>query len=298
MAMWKRYKNGNSIVSINLEDGTKIRETDEDEFDLEFPETLDINCTTYCDLGCPFCYAGCSVNGRHADIMNAKIIDSLHPWTEVALQLNDLSHPDLIPFLQKLKAKNIIANITVNQVHFERKEDLIRKLADEKLVYGIGISLRDPNKDFIERVKRYPNAIIHTIAGVLSEEHVNALKDNDLKVLILGYKTLGRGIKFASDNVKELERNMNWLYDNLPYLPAHFKCLCFDNLALEQLNPKRFLSDSEWENMYMGDEGTASMFVDLVRGKFGKSSLCTDDEMYPLMDDVKDMFKVIKKEVA
>jgi hypothetical protein len=46
-----------------------------------------------------------------------------------------MSHPDLIPFLIKLREEKVIANLTVNQIHFERHQDLIRKLVDEKLIY-------------------------------------------------------------------------------------------------------------------------------------------------------------------
>ena len=155
------YKNGNSIVTIDSNDGTKERFTKDDEFNLEFPETIDMNCTTFCDAGCPFCYAGCSINGKHADLMGAKFIDTLKPYTEVALQVNDLTHPQLVDFLYKLKSKKIFANITVNQMHFEQKENFIKKLVTADLVKGIGISLVNPSEEFIKRVKKYPNAVIH-----------------------------------------------------------------------------------------------------------------------------------------
>ena len=54
---WGAYKNGNSFTRINLNDGTKIRETKDDYFDLEFPESLDISCTSKCNGGCKYCYA-------------------------------------------------------------------------------------------------------------------------------------------------------------------------------------------------------------------------------------------------
>ena len=36
MSNWKTYKNGNYIVKINLDDGTKIKETKDDEFISDF----------------------------------------------------------------------------------------------------------------------------------------------------------------------------------------------------------------------------------------------------------------------
>lgn len=290
------YRNGNSTVIINSVNGTKERITEDDDFDLEFPETIDINCTTFCTGGCPFCYAECSVNGKHAELMGQKFIDTLHPYTEVALQVNDLTHPELIDFLQKLKKRKIFANITVNQIHFQQKEEFIKRLVDADLVKGIGISLMNPTQDFIRKVKKYPNAVIHTINGIIKASDIEALRDHDLKVLILGYKNKGRGVQYFSDNEVNIVARQRYLYDILPTLPSHFDVLSFDNLALEQLDVKRILSPQQWEEIYLGDEGTSSMFVDLVSGKFGVSSLCVENEMHPLLDNIKDMFQIVKKD--
>ena len=43
------------------------------------------------------CYQGCTPKGEHADLRNVKFFDTLHPYTELALTGNHLSHPDLIP---------------------------------------------------------------------------------------------------------------------------------------------------------------------------------------------------------
>ncbi len=292
---WKKYKNGNSTVLINLNNGTKIRETKEDEFNLDFPESLDICCTTYCTANCPYCYAGCGTNGVHADIMSAKFIDTLHPYTEVALQFNDLSHPDLERFLRKLKDRKVIANITVNQIHFEQHQDIIKHLDGLGLIKGIGVSLKDPTAKFIDLVKQYPNAVIHTIVGLLTPRDIEKLQHHDLKVLILGYKDLGRGVDYKRSHLPAWLMNKNHLYDILPEFVNQVKVLSFDNLAIEQLDVKRILSQREWERFYMGDEGTSSMFVDLTIGKFGISSLCHKDEMFPIMDNVESMFKVVKE---
>lgn len=289
------YKNGNSIVVIDSTDGTKERMTKDDDFDLEFPESLDISCTSFCTANCPFCYAKCSVNGHHADIMSAKFVDTLRPYTEVALQLNDLTHPQMIDFLYKLKDKRIFTNITVNQIHFEQKEEIIKYLIEKDLIKGMGISLKNPTPEFIERVKKYPNAVIHVINGIVSPEDLEAMRDQGLKLLILGYKNLGRGVEYKEKNNVNVEMRQRYLYDVLETLPNHFRVLSMDNLAIEQLKPQRFINKEDWNTIFQGEEGTASMFIDLVKGKFGVSSLCSEDEMFPLMNDIVDMFNVVKK---
>ena len=294
MSNWKIYKNGNYIVKFNTLDGTKIRETEEDEFIPEFAENMDVKITNYCDMGCKYCHEGSSTKGKHADILNEKFVDTLHPYQEVAIGGGDVtSHPDLIPFLQKLKDKKVIANITVNQKHFEEKQELIKKLVDEKLVYGIGVSLVDPTDEFISLVKQYPNAVIHVINGILQPSNIETLSDKGLKILILGYKHLRRGNEWYNKDHEHIVANQVWLKENLADVLNHFNVVSFDNLAIEQLDVRRLLSDEEWDEFYMGNDGTTTYYIDMVERKFAQSSTASFDKRYDLLDSVDDMFRKI-----
>ena len=295
MGLLGRYKNGNFVTTI-LSDGTKIRETEDDEFIPSFAENMDIKLTNKCDGGCAWCHEGSSINGKHGDILNEKFIDTLHPYQEVAIGGGDAtSHPDLIPFLQKLKEKKVIANITVNQIHFEKKHELIKKLVDEKLIYGLGVSLVNPTKHFIELIKQYPNAVIHVINGVLKPLDVKALENNNLKMLILGYKHLRRGNEYFEEEQNDIETKQQWLYENLEDIIQKFQVVSFDNLAIEQLDVKRLLTQEEWDEFYMGDDGKVTYYVDMVERKFAQSSTAPFDKRYDLLDSVDDMFKVITR---
>ena len=293
MELLGRYKNGNFVTTI-LSDGTKIRETKDDEFIPAFAENMDIKLTNKCDGGCAWCHEGSSINGKHGDILNEKFIDTLHPYQEIAFGGGDAkSHPDLIPFLQKLKERKVIANMTVNQIHFEKKQELIKKLVDEKLIYGLGVSLVNPTKHFIELIKQYPNAVIHVINGVLKQSDIKALENNDLKMLILGYKHLRRGNEYFEDEQNDIEVKQQWLYENLEDIIQKFKVVSFDNLAIEQLDVKRLLTQEEWDEFYMGDDGVMTYYIDMVERKFAQSSTAQFDKRYDLLDSVDDMFKVI-----
>lgn len=301
MSNWKKYKNGNYTVSINLDNGTKIRENGLDNLTPAFAENCDVTISTVCDGGCEWCYMDCTPNGKHGDIMNPKFLDTLHEWTELAINGNDLSHPDLIPFLEKMKKKNIIVNMTVNQKHFEAKQDIIKKLYSSKLIHGLGVSLVKPTYEFIRLVKQYPNAVIHTIAGITDITDYRLLALNDLKVLILGYKDIGRGKSYLNDDVKlnnYIETDMRilsyWIETMIN--DNWFKVISFDNLALKQLNVKRLLSDDEWNEFYAGDEGSHTFAIDLVEKKFAKNSMTSDDKKHDLLDNVDDMFQVIRNE--
>jgi hypothetical protein len=275
-----------------MSDGTKIRENDLDFLEPAFAENCDVKITDKCDGGCEYCYEGCTPNGKHGDILNPKFLETLHPYTELAINGNDLSHPDLVPFMYKMKEKNVILNMTVNQRHFEEHYDTIKKWIDDKLIYGLGISLREPTEEFVNKVKSIPNAVIHTINGILTPEDYEVLKDNGLKILILGYKQLRRGSAYYALSYCNIQMLQSWLYNNLKEMLNHFEVVSFDNLAIEQLDVKRLLGNEQWDEFYMGDDGKYTFYIDMVEGVFGKNSLAT--ERYPIMDNIDDMFKKVR----
>ena len=296
MKLLARYKNGNVSVT-RWDDGTTVRRTEDDEFRPAFAENVDCKITDRCDGGCKFCYEGCTPSGKHGEIMNDKFIDSLHPYTEMALNGNDLSHPHLITFLSRLKEKKVIANLTVNQIHFERHYNFIKELLDKKLIWGLGISLREPTDAFINLVKTIPNAVIHTINGILTENDLDRLANHDLKILILGYKTTGRGLEYRSNNLGELMKNTTYLGLMLPVIVKEgwFKNLSFDNLAIKQLNVKRLMSEEEWNNFYMGDDGTFTFYIDLVNQTFSKNSVIAKVKSIPINGmTIDEMFEIVK----
>lgn len=296
MSLLGIYKNGNFTTKI-FSDGTKVRETEDDEFVAAFAENMDIKISNYCDMGCKFCHEGSTKNGKHGDILNEKFIETLHSYQEVALGGGDAtSHPDLIPFLQKLKDRKVIVNMTVNQKHFEQKQDLIRRLVDEKLIYGIGVSLVNPTDEFISLVKQYPNAVIHVINGVLRPSDIEVLSDNNLKMLILGYKQLRRGNEWYNEDHENIVVKQMWLKENLAEIINHFKVVSFDNLAIEQLEVQRLMSKEEWDEFYMGDDGTMTYYIDMVERKFARSSTADFDKRYDLLDSVDEMFQKIVSE--
>ena len=288
---WVSYKNGNYIVALDTVHGTKIRYNDLTFFKADRPENMDICITRYCEYGCPYCHENATVNGKHGDIMNSKFIDTLPEWTEAAVGGGRVtSHPDLVPFLRKLKERHIIANITVQQTEFMSHLSFLRELVNQKLIYGLGISLINPYEEgFIEAVKTFPNAVIHVINGVVTLAQLSALGCKDLKILILGYKEVRRGVAYKADVDHLVGLRKNRLYASLPFIAEHnwFKTISFDNLALEQLEPKRFLSDEFYQTHNLGDDGlmgeqtSASYYVDLVENVFARNS-CDVNHRYPL----------------
>lgn len=291
MELLGRYMNGNTRNYI-YSDGTRVCETDDDEFKFAYARNMDIKLCNRCNMDCKFCHEGSTPDGKLGDIMNEKFIETLHPYQEVALGGgNILEHPDLIPFLKKLKELKVITNITLNQIHFEQNTDLVDMMFKEKLIYGLGVSLVNPTKNFIEIIKQYPNMVIHVINGVLSPSDVVTLENNNLKMLILGYKHLRRGNEYYESEMNDIKGKQNWLYKNLESMLNKFKVVSFDNLAIEQLDVKRLLPDEEWEEFYQGNDGTSTYYIDMVERKFARSSTAAFDKRYDLLDSVDDMFQ-------
>lgn len=291
------YKNGNYNVTI-FGDGTKVRFNNLDYFEAKFPENIDIKITNQCNMNCPMCHEDSCSDGDHGDIMNLEFINTLHPYTELAIGGgNPLSHPDLEKFLEKLKFNKIIPNITVHMSHFMSSFDFIKDLCDRKLVYGVGVSLTSvPNDEFIKMVQSLPNAVIHVINGIFTEKMMAPLLDKNIKILILGYKDFRRGESFFRGNWGSVIGNKDFLHHVLPYIVHHFNTVSFDNLAIEQLHVKRLMSEDEWNRFYMGDDGNFTMYIDAVKKKFAKSSVSTD--RYSLLDNIDDMFKVVRDGVT
>ena len=266
-----KYQNGNTEVTI-LNDGTKIREY-EGIPNIEFPESLDIKITNYCDLGCSYCHENSTIQGTHAhlDILLIKLKE-LPAGIELAIGGgNPLSHPEIYEFLIKLKELEFIANITVNQKHIESYYELITRLISEDLIKGLGISIVNNDYTNISKLMKLTNNIVfHIIMGINDINVISELKSisNYCKVLILGYKTFGRGINYKSDIV--LNNINNWCM----HLPKYFNSvtLSFDNLAIEQLDLKRFFTTEGWNKFYMGDDFTFTMYIDAVKQNYAPTS--------------------------
>lgn len=289
------YKN-NDYTCTMFSDGTKIRWNDKDSFNPIKPESIDLKITNMCNMECGMCHENSTPDGKHGDILNLPFIETMFPYSEIAIGGgNPLTHPDLIEFLEGLKERKIIASMTVNQVHFMHNIDLLKELTDKKLIYGLGISyIGGRHKNCIEAIKQFPNAVVHVINGIVHMDGLEALANNDLKILVLGYKEFRRGKTLYDECGSQINYLKAQFYDMLPKIvnDGWFKCISFDNLAIKQLEPKRLMSDKDYKEFYMGDDGSFSLYVDSVKREFAKSSVST--ERYDLMDDIADMFKIVK----
>ena len=281
-----KYQNGNYYVKL-YSDGTKEKFTKDDFFHAQFPDSIDLKITNYCDANCPMCHENSSVSGKHANL-DAPFLNTLRKGTELAIGGgNPLSHPYLIPFLQKMKKMGVVCNVTVNEMHLLSNYELIEQLINENLVNGVGVSIIQAKPKTVEFLLIHSNAVAHVIAGVVSQRTLMEL--SGCKLLILGYKLKGRGKSYYTSQVI---RKILLMRELMSVLLRNYECLSFDNLALKQLNVKNYLSEDEFNKRFMGKDGESSMYIDLVQEHYAISSVSKDT--YPIQEDIIQMFKHVQ----
>lgn len=291
------YKNGNYRVYL-YHDGTKVRVNNEDTMIPDRAESVDLNFTEKCKIVCAQCYLGCTPSGKHAKLFNedgsiyAKWLETLPEYIEIAINGNDMDHPQLRMFLEYCKNKKCIVNITVHQKQFIDNYDLLLQLKKERLIYGIGVSISYLNDDIISKLKSIPDVVCHVIAGIVERIVFDKLIENNLNILILGYKYKGRGKKYYDKEFVTVINNINWLSEHILSYIEKGSIISFDCLACEQMKMKGKLSTEEWKQLYMGEDGTTTFYVDAVNGKFAKSS--TEEILHDIGNkSIDEMFKFI-----
>ena len=78
----------------------------------------------------------------------------------------------------------------------------------------------------------------------------------------------------------------NW-YRKTVTLLDDFEVVSFDNLALEQINFRRFITDEHWNSAYQGEH---SMYINAVSGYFAPSSRSNEKTNWDKMS-LKEFFK-------
>lgn len=289
--MLAKYRNGNCVVTLHR-DGTKTREWEGDARP-EYPESIDLKITNYCDAACPFCHEQSTTRGIHASLDNIKeCLNGLPAGVEIAIGGgNPLSYPHLEELLGWLKEKDYVANLTVHQSHFWDARARLMAWQQAGLVYGIGVSSTEVVSSYGFDDMMPKNLVTHLILGISHCWQELRRAGLGYNILLLGYKQFGRGKKFFSD---EITANINqWRYWIGPILarPSGPR-ISFDNLAIEQLHLRELLPEAVWNRHYMGDDGHFTMYIDAVKDEFAKSS--TSDRTPRQGRPIGDMFGLVR----
>lgn len=268
-----KYKNGNAEITLSS-DGTRVIEYPDSGIRLDYPLNIDIRVSSRCAFGlnpktkkaiCDFCHESATTDGYSADLdyLYDTVLSGLPAGVELAVGINEW-HNDLLLFLKKCKASGWIVNATVNQGHVRRDKDCISHAVSNGLINGLGISYRNGMLDIPEQFLEYQNTVVHVIAGIDSIDSVRKLADKKVKkILVLGEKDFGFNLGKVKLTTPE---HIKW-YREVYTLFKLFDVVSFDNLALEQLNIKRFVKN--WEELYQHEY---SFYINAVDGYFAESS--------------------------
>jgi organic radical activating enzyme len=178
----------------------------------------------------------------------------LESGTELAIGGgNPLTHPQLEPFLHRMRSKGIICNLTIHQNDYANNKQYIDWLVSHRFVNGLGISIGDKDCDLQVCDEVRNRVVFHTIIGITPTFIIQKLSQQ-YNVLLLGNKTQQPDITYINDI-------RNYVTDCSDII----KGLYFDNLACTQLDIQSLVDEKTWKSRYMGDDGTFTMFIDLVQ---------------------------------
>jgi hypothetical protein len=288
-----QYKNGNADVEL-LDDGTRTI-LFEDKLELEYPLNIDIRVSGGCSLGfnpktgksvCEYCHESARTDGEECNYDELKsVLFGLPEGIELAIGGNKLTSK-LRNFLTWCQKKGYICNLTVNHLQVNKFENTLRSYIELGLIKGLGISYRKGTPiNFNEYFINHPNVILHVIAGIDEVDDILSLPFK--KVLILGEKDFGFNlgkVDLSSQNHKEWYWWVKKLIDDKDVVS-------FDNLAVEQLNIKRFFTNDKWEEFWQHE---FSIYINAV-GKYLSPSSRSNEKVHWGDISVKEYFKQIDK---
>lgn len=252
----------------------------------DYPVSMDVKITNYCNAWCGFCHENSTINGKHWNILKyIDLLSELPNGTELAIWgWNPLSHPDLLDFLRELKSKKLVCNLTINSIHLN--DIKIIDLLYENLIYGLWVSYNPLYKKAIKNIT-YEHMIVHMIAWIHTFSEIKEMLESWKKVLILWYKKWWRWIAVYNEII---EKNIKEIYINLNKLFGIW-LISFDNLWVEQLKPDRFFTKETWDKRYMWDDWTFTMYMDLIEEKYWINSVAPI--RYNIEWTMKDIFQNI-----
>lgn len=269
----------------------------EDKLIPSFPEQIDLKITNRCDLNCPMCHEKSVCDGKHADFNTlVKILNSCESGTELALGGgNPLEYPRLRDFLDKAYENEVICNMTINGLHLLQYDYLmeVNRYQEGEKIMGLGVSLPQVKyMEVIESAKNFRHVVFHIIAGMATPEQIEALCKANATVLILGYKQKGRGVGYMAENQESIEKNIQYLKDNLLRIAKQLNTISFDNLAIKQLDIQSFCkaNNIEFNKVYMGDDGDYTMYIDAVSEEFAESQV--SNKRFSIKDSSGKVMKV------
>jgi len=237
------------------------------------PDLIDMKITDYCESGCIYCYQDSSRKGKHAEEENIRnLIRPLKDMNvfEIALGGGEATkHPDFLHILRMIREENIIPNFSTKS--FEWMRDTPTVMAVNKYAGKVGFSCSSVDevraltyhieKSGLEEKKFTVHYVLGSNTINEFEKIVRSLANTGMRLLILGYKKVGRGCNFTPyDNSQWPSIAMNyWIEVGVDTCAAKQYKKDLKNLRVN-------------DKLYFTEEGKFSMYIDAVESKVARSS--------------------------
>lgn len=219
-------QDGAALVAYDPTSGFKFRWSPNAYTKSTLPELVDMKITDHCGWGCKFCYQGSTNEGQHADydVLTAAIDAFAQAGVfEIAVGGGEpVTHPRFADLLTHAASKKVTLNFTTYGVDWAAQGNpIVEAMKATGWAGGIGVSvhaLKDLDKvDLLAKTLRdlgvyRAQVMAQTVVGVLPMAATHAIVEAsiaaDRPVLLLGYKTTGRGGSFPrkADDTGEMLR--------------------------------------------------------------------------------------------
>lgn len=260
------------------------------------PELVDVKITDYCPMDCAYCYQGSTTAGAHADLSTLEgIAGALAKMRvfEVAIGGGEPTmHPKFADVLKAFRSRGVVPNFTTKSLAW-LKDSTIRSALSCVGGFAYSAETAADVEKFVRAtadVDGLPSRGIQHVMGSVPEEEfermVVACFGHGVQLVLLGYKTTGRGADVAPhgyDNWPQIVKRASrrrWLrvgIDTALAREMHAKGM--DSEALRGVAAN---SSNVRGLLYGTDEGKFSMYIDAVTKRMGPSSYCESLLMRPL----------------
>jgi organic radical activating enzyme len=288
----RKDKKYNYWTLFSPDDGTKVRISFDNFEQIQVkkayaPELVDIKITDFCTKGCAYCYQSSTPSGSHADLMKiyelAQTLGSLGTF-EVAIGGGEpADYPYFTETVEAFRAQGIVPNFTTRSVNWLYNDEIRGRVLKTIGAFAFSVDsaeeaekLRDICvKKQVDLSKVNFQYVVGSGDKYAFERIVDFCSKNNHRLVLLGFKNVGRGTTFKLPQYYPMPKG-HWLsYIKKVHKKDGIMTSIDTALALESKLDLEKEKIPNWS--YHTDEGTFSMYVDAVNMKVGRSSYHLND---------------------
>lgn len=265
-----KHKNGNYIFKV-FNHNVKIRETDENTLNPDFPEIINFIINKYN-------YDGYIIQ---PNILNYDFFNDILNFSEINIYgTNILEHHQLTDFLNIFKQKRCYIRLYVDQIYLTKKTiELLNILYQNNTFKELHINIEKINKFLIDFINNKNYIYCELMTHKFSLKQLNKLKNQNVFLKSCNNENIIN--KRQIFNKKTLKKN---IYNIIKE---------FDNIELDYTTVTQFNLEEQLPNNYdVSFNQLFSMLFDFVDKSYSKSF--NSYTKFKISSDLKEMFQTIK----